>query len=186
LQRSTPLLKIEEAYRRHLLLRFSIKPKVADAVEENQLSSQTIAVKYPPQRLAYWNNARPKLPVWMPLTPQVALAYSTLAFSAEDDGSSPMAILTSATFSTPFAGAIIFDVYENQDARLVSLQIPEKVIRSFPRSGLPVPRACVRLQTSSRDRPAFGTILKSNRPESHLRMWSNSYPKLPSARYSSS
>src|SRR6516164_3829346 len=40
--------------------------------------------------------------------------------------------LTSCDILHTVAGAIIFDVYENQDARLVALQIPEQVIRSFP------------------------------------------------------
>ena len=40
--------------------------------------------------------------------------------------------LTSCDLLHTVAGAIIFDVYENQDARLVSLQIPEQVLRTFP------------------------------------------------------
>jgi ribulose 1,5-bisphosphate carboxylase large subunit-like protein len=40
--------------------------------------------------------------------------------------------LTSCDILHTAAGAIIFDVYENQDARLVALQIPEQVIRTFP------------------------------------------------------
>src|SRR4029077_17651697 len=35
--------------------------------------------------------------------------------------------VTSCDILHTVAGAIIFDVYENQDARLVALQIPEKV-----------------------------------------------------------
>ncbi len=40
--------------------------------------------------------------------------------------------LTSCDILHTVAGAIIFDVYENQDARLVALQIPERVMRTFP------------------------------------------------------
>ena len=40
--------------------------------------------------------------------------------------------VTSCDLLHTVAGAIIFDVYENQDARLVSLQIPEHVLRTFP------------------------------------------------------
>ena len=40
--------------------------------------------------------------------------------------------LTSCDILHTVAGAIIFDVYENQDARLLALQIPEGVIRTFP------------------------------------------------------
>src|ERR1700722_18505584 len=30
------------------------------------------------------------------------------------------------------AGAVIFDMYENQDARLIAIQIPDEVVRTFP------------------------------------------------------
>src|SRR5438093_7441757 len=39
--------------------------------------------------------------------------------------------LTTCDILHTVAGAIIFDVYENQDSRLVALQIPDKVMRSF-------------------------------------------------------
>ena len=57
------------------------------------------------------------------------------------------------------AGAIIFDVFENQDARLLSLQIPEAVLRTFPAP--PTARSgSGELTGFDDDRPAFGTILK--------------------------
>ncbi len=57
------------------------------------------------------------------------------------------------------AGAIIFDIYENQDVRLVSLQIPENVLRTFPGPAYGGPG--VRTATGfGADEPAFGTILK--------------------------
>jgi len=40
--------------------------------------------------------------------------------------------LTSTDIFHTAAGAIIFDVYENQDVRLVGLQMPETVLRTFP------------------------------------------------------
>src|SRR5437773_2382975 len=40
--------------------------------------------------------------------------------------------LTSCDILHTVAGAILFDVYENQDSRLLALQIPEKVLRTFP------------------------------------------------------
>src|SRR5262249_3258907 len=40
--------------------------------------------------------------------------------------------LTSSDILHTTAAAIIFDVYENQDARLIALQIPDEVIRTFP------------------------------------------------------
>ena len=67
--------------------------------------------------------------------------------------------LTSTDLLHTVAGAIIFDVYENQDARLVSLQIPEEVLRTFP--GPAYGAAGLRRRTGFRPgEPAFGTILK--------------------------
>ena len=67
--------------------------------------------------------------------------------------------LTSCDILHTIAGAIIFDVYENQDARLIALQLPEKVIRSFP--GPAHGPQGVRQRTGfAANQPAFGTILK--------------------------
>src|SRR5438874_396124 len=67
--------------------------------------------------------------------------------------------LTSCDILHTVAGAIIFDVYENQDSRLVALQIPEKVMRTFP--GPAHGPDGVRRQTNFPPaEPAFGTILK--------------------------
>ena len=67
--------------------------------------------------------------------------------------------LTSCDILHTVAGAIIFDVYENQDARLIALQMPEAVIRSFP--GPACGPMGVRQRTGfAATQPAFGTILK--------------------------
>ncbi|MCR4412198.1 MAG: RuBisCO large subunit C-terminal-like domain-containing protein [Thermoguttaceae bacterium] len=67
--------------------------------------------------------------------------------------------LTSVDILHTTAGAIVFDVYENQDARLVALQIPEPVLRTFP--GPAYGPAGLRQRTGFGPRePAFGTILK--------------------------
>lgn len=67
--------------------------------------------------------------------------------------------LTSTDLLHTAAGAIIFDVYENQDARLVALQIPDEIIRTFP--GPAHGPAGVRALTNwPEDAPMFGTILK--------------------------
>ena len=70
--------------------------------------------------------------------------------------------LTSTDLLHTLAGAIIFDVYENQDARLVALQIPEKVLRTFPGPayGGPGVRAITNWDAATGAQPAFGTILK--------------------------
>lgn len=67
--------------------------------------------------------------------------------------------LTSCDLLHTIAAAIVFDVYENQDARLIDVQIPEAVIRSFP-GPAHGPLGVRRLTSFDRDQPAFGTILK--------------------------
>ena len=66
--------------------------------------------------------------------------------------------LTSTDILHTVAGAILFDIYENQDVRLVALQIPEKVLRSFPGPAYGSPG--LRERTHWGKEPAFGTILK--------------------------
>lgn len=67
--------------------------------------------------------------------------------------------LTSCDILHTTASAIIFDFYENIDARLVALQIPEKVLRTFP--GPAYGPHLLRKRTGySPDQPVFGTILK--------------------------
>jgi len=67
--------------------------------------------------------------------------------------------LTSVDILHTIAGAIIFDVYENLDARLVAVQIPETVIRTFP-GPAHGPEGLRQLTGFAREQPAFGTILK--------------------------
>lgn len=67
--------------------------------------------------------------------------------------------LTSCDLLHTAAGAIVFDVYENLDARLLSLQIPEAVIRKFP-GPAHGPEGLRRLANFPASEPAFGTILK--------------------------
>jgi ribulose-bisphosphate carboxylase large chain len=67
--------------------------------------------------------------------------------------------LTSTDILHTAAGAILFDVYENQDARLIGLQIPEKVIRTFP-GPAHGPAGVRTLSKWPAAEPMFGTILK--------------------------
>ncbi len=67
--------------------------------------------------------------------------------------------LTSCDLLHTVAGAIIFDVFENQDARLVALQIPDPVVRTFPGPAYG-PLGARKLAGFADDQPAFGTILK--------------------------
>jgi ribulose-bisphosphate carboxylase large chain len=67
--------------------------------------------------------------------------------------------LTSVDLLHTLAGAIVFDVYENQDARLVAIQIPDRVLQTFP--GPAYGPLGVRQRTGfAVNEPAFGTILK--------------------------
>ena len=67
--------------------------------------------------------------------------------------------LTSCDLLHTVAGAVIFDVYENLDARLVALTIPDQVIQTFP--GPAYGPLGLRKRTGfATDQPAFGTILK--------------------------
>jgi ribulose-bisphosphate carboxylase large chain len=67
--------------------------------------------------------------------------------------------VTSCDLLHTVAGAIIFDVYENQDARLVALQIPDHVLQRFPGPAYG-PLGLRELTNFSPQEPAFGTILK--------------------------
>ena len=67
--------------------------------------------------------------------------------------------LTSCDILHTVAGAVIFDMYENQDARLVALQIPEPVLRTFPGPAYG-PLGIREKAGFAPDQPAFGTILK--------------------------
>jgi ribulose 1,5-bisphosphate carboxylase large subunit-like protein len=67
--------------------------------------------------------------------------------------------LTSCDLLHTVAGAIIFDVYENQDSRLVSLGIPDSVLRTFP-GPAHGPAGLRRMTGFAPDQAAFGTILK--------------------------
>lgn len=67
--------------------------------------------------------------------------------------------LTSCDILHTVAGAVIFDMYENQDARLVALTIPDRVLRTFP-GPAHGPKGLRALARFPEGEPAFGTILK--------------------------
>ncbi len=67
--------------------------------------------------------------------------------------------VTSCDILHTLAGAVIFDMYENQDARLVALTMPPDVLKTFP--GPSYGPIEIRKKTGfAADQPAFGTILK--------------------------
>lgn len=67
--------------------------------------------------------------------------------------------VTSCDLLHTAAAAIIFDVYENQDAKLVSLQLPRDVLRAFPGPAYG-PQGLRQATSFGAEEPAFGTILK--------------------------
>jgi ribulose 1,5-bisphosphate carboxylase large subunit-like protein len=67
--------------------------------------------------------------------------------------------LTSVDILHTVANAVIFDFYEHLDARLVALQLPEAVLRTFPGPAYG-PRGVREMVGLTADQPAFGTILK--------------------------
>ena len=67
--------------------------------------------------------------------------------------------LTSCDLLHTVAGAIVFDVFENQDSRLVSLRIPDAVLQTFPGPAYG-PHALRQRHGFSAHEPVFGTILK--------------------------
>jgi ribulose 1,5-bisphosphate carboxylase large subunit-like protein len=67
--------------------------------------------------------------------------------------------VTSCDLLHTIAGAGIFDLYERQDARLVALQIPEHILRTFPGPAYG-PKGVRAMTGFAPDQPAFGTILK--------------------------
>lgn len=130
--------------------------QLTDAVEEISYHA-TSGIKHPPAgSLLEQCSAKPAGVDAFDATGRMGLLHVAfpLKMMLQPDGH-----LTSCDLLHTVAAAIIFDVYENQDARLISLQIPERVIRTFP--GPAYGPAGVRQVTSfPAGAPAFGTILK--------------------------
>jgi len=67
--------------------------------------------------------------------------------------------VTSCDLLHTLAGAVVFDMYEMQDARLIAIEIPDDILASFP--GPAYGPIGIRQKTGfALDQPAFGTILK--------------------------
>jgi ribulose 1,5-bisphosphate carboxylase large subunit-like protein len=67
--------------------------------------------------------------------------------------------LTSCDLLHTVAGAVVFDFYEHRDARLIALELPDDLLRTFP--GPAYGPLGIRARTGfAADQPAFGTILK--------------------------
>lgn len=138
--------------------------QLADAVEEISYHA-TIGVKHPPAgSLLEQCAARAAGVDALDATGRIGLLHVAfpLKMMLQPDGH-----LTSCDLLHTVAGAIIFDVYENQDSRLVGLQIPGKLMRTFP-GPAHGPQGVRQLTSFNATQPAFGTILKPTagiRPE---------------------
>src|SRR6267143_5983231 len=130
--------------------------KLVNAVEEISYHA-TIGVKHPPKGSLLEQCAAKAAGVdEFDSSGRIGLLHMAfpLKMMLQPDGH-----LTSCDILHTVAGAIIFDVYENQDARLIALQIPEAGIRGFP--GPACGPQGVRQRTGfAASQPAFGTILK--------------------------
>lgn len=130
--------------------------KLAEAVDEIAYHA-TSGVRYPPAgSLLSECTARAVGIDAFDATERIGLLHVAfpLKMMLQPDGH-----LTSCDIMHTVAGAIIFDVYDNQDARLIALQIPEKVLRTFPGPAYG-PQGVRQLTGFAPDQPAFGTILK--------------------------
>jgi ribulose-bisphosphate carboxylase large chain len=130
--------------------------KLKRAVEEISYHS-TIGVKHPPPgSLLAACAARPLGVEPFDLTNRVGLVHVAfpVKMMLQPDGH-----LTSCDLLHTCAAAIIFDVYENQEARLVRIQIPDEVVRRFPGPAYG-PQGVRQATRCEPNQPAFGTILK--------------------------
>ena len=129
---------------------------LADAVSEISYHA-TSGVKHPPKgSLLEQCSATPAGVDAFDSTGRLGLLHVAfpLKMMRQPDGH-----LTSCDLLHTVAGAIIFDVYENQDSRLVALNVPDDVLMTFPGPAYG-PRGLRAMTGFAPDQPAFGTILK--------------------------
>jgi ribulose 1,5-bisphosphate carboxylase large subunit-like protein len=130
--------------------------KLQEAVEHISYHA-TIGVRHPPPgSLLAQCAARPAGVEAFDRTGRLGLLHVAfpLKMMLQPDGH-----LTSFDILHTTAAAVIFDVHENQEARLLSLQIPEKIILTFP-GPAHGPMGVRRRTGFDPAQPAFGTILK--------------------------
>jgi ribulose 1,5-bisphosphate carboxylase large subunit-like protein len=130
--------------------------KLADAVEEIAYHATSGIHNPPPGSLLDQCTAKPAgVDAW-DATGRIGLLHVAfpLKMMLHPDGH-----LTSTDLLHTLGGAAAFDMYENQDARLVNIALPEPVIRTFPGPAYG-PRGLRKRTGFAPDQPAFGTILK--------------------------
>jgi ribulose-bisphosphate carboxylase large chain len=130
--------------------------RLADAVEEISYHATSGVHHPPPGSLLAACSATPAGVDAFDNTGRLGLLHVAfpLKMMLQPDGH-----VTSCDILHTVAAAIIFDVYENQDARLVALQIPDAVLRTFPGPAYG-PAGVRRVTGFPAGEPAFGTILK--------------------------
>lgn len=130
--------------------------KLADAVEEISYHATSGIHHPPPGSLLEQCSAQPAGIDTFDSSGRVGLLHIAfpLKMMLQPDGH-----LTSCDILHTVAAAVIFDFYENRDVRLVSLKIPEAVIRTFPGPAYG-PQGIRKATGFAPDQTAFGTILK--------------------------
>lgn len=150
-----PAPKVEDAIVASYFFAFRSQ-KLEDAVQEISYHATSGIKNPPPGSLLAQCSARPAGVRAFDSSGRIGLLHVAfpLKMMLHPDGH-----LTSTDILHTVAGAIVFDVFENQDARLVSLEIPESVLKTFP-GPAHGPEGARALAGFAPDEPAFGTILK--------------------------
>ncbi|MDZ4857643.1 MAG: RuBisCO large subunit C-terminal-like domain-containing protein [Candidatus Hydrogenedentes bacterium] len=130
--------------------------RLEDAAEEISYLATSGVHHPPPGSLLEQCSAKPAGVEAFDQTGRLGLAHVAIPLKMLQH---PDGHVTTCDLLHTIAGAGIFDLYERQDARLVALQIPEHILKTFP--GPAYGPAGIRKMTGfAPDQPAFGTILK--------------------------
>ena len=129
---------------------------LTDAAEEISYLATSGVHDPPPGSLLDQCSAKPAGVDAFDVTGRLGLAHVAIPLKMMQH---PDGHVTSCDLLHTIAGAGIFDLYERQDARLVDLQIPDHIVKTFP--GPAYGPKGIRAATGfAPDQPAFGTILK--------------------------
>jgi len=130
--------------------------QLTDAAEEISYLATSGVHNPPPGSLLDQCSAKPAGVDAFDATGRLGLAHVAIPLKMLQH---PDGHVTSCDLLHTIAGAGIFDLYERQDARLVALQVPERILRTFPGPAYG-PKGVRAMTGFAPDQPAFGTILK--------------------------
>lgn len=130
--------------------------RLTDAAEEISYLATSGVHNPPPGSLLDQCSAKPAGVDAFDATGRLGLAHVAIPLKMMQH---PDGHVTSCDLLHTIAGAGIFDLYERQDARLVTLQIPAHILRTFPGPAYG-PKGVRKMTGFAPDQPAFGTILK--------------------------